>query len=142
MTCSLHTLPPTWQNVRSSPAIPAVSPTLPTLGTPDRRYHVQRSYVPHTIAASARVEYPSRERCDRAELQPGGCTAATVVAEGAKMATGEARTFGALLRRYRQAAAFSQEVLAARAGLSAVAISALERGTRRAPHLATVEMLA
>src|SRR5258708_33545829 len=54
----------------------------------------------------------------------------------------EAVTFGALLRRYRVAAALSQEALAERAGISSVAISALERGTRRAPYLGTVEQLA
>ena len=58
------------------------------------------------------------------------------------MVGGETGTFGALLRRYRQAAALSQEVLAERAGLSASAISALERGARRAPYLGTVELLA
>jgi transcriptional regulator with XRE-family HTH domain/tetratricopeptide (TPR) repeat protein len=58
------------------------------------------------------------------------------------MANGEAGTFGALLRRYREAAALSQEALAERAGLSAVTISALERGARRTPHLTTVNVLA
>ena len=58
------------------------------------------------------------------------------------MASGEAGTFGALLRRYRQAAALSQEALAERARISAVAISALERGVRRAPYLGTVDVLA
>jgi predicted ATPase/transcriptional regulator with XRE-family HTH domain len=50
--------------------------------------------------------------------------------------------FGDLLRRFRSAAALSQEVLAERAGLSRHGISDLERGARRAPHLATVRMLA
>ena len=58
------------------------------------------------------------------------------------MVGGEAETFGAMLRRYRQAAALSQEALAERAGLSAVTISALERGARRSPYLGTVELLA
>ncbi len=58
------------------------------------------------------------------------------------MAGGEAGAFGVLLRRYRQAAALSQEALAERAGISAVAVSALERGARRAPYLGTVELLA
>ncbi len=58
------------------------------------------------------------------------------------MGSSEAGAFGALLRRYRQTAALSQEALAERAGLSRVAISALERGSRRAPYLATVELLA
>src|SRR2546430_1900664 len=50
--------------------------------------------------------------------------------------------FGALLRRYRTAAGLSQEALADRAGLSIGAISALERGNRRAPYRATVLALA
>lgn len=50
--------------------------------------------------------------------------------------------FGALLRRHRLAANLSQEALAARAGLSREAVSALERGTRRAPRPETVGMLA
>src|SRR5215467_7662554 len=51
-------------------------------------------------------------------------------------------TFGALLRRYRQAAGFSQEELAERAHLSREAISTLERGTRRAPRQETIDLLA
>jgi predicted ATPase/DNA-binding XRE family transcriptional regulator len=58
------------------------------------------------------------------------------------MATNEAQTFGALLRRHRTAAALSQEDLATRAGLSARGVSDLERGARRAPRLETVRMLA
>src|SRR5215213_8096197 len=58
------------------------------------------------------------------------------------MVGGEAEAFRVMLRRYRQAAALSQEALAERAGLSAVTISALERGTRRSPYLGTVELLA
>src|SRR3954453_12155795 len=51
-------------------------------------------------------------------------------------------TFGAVLRRFRTAAALSQEALAERAGLSLRGVSDLERGIRRAPHLATIGMLA
>lgn len=51
-------------------------------------------------------------------------------------------TFGQLLRRYRQAAALSQEALADRASLSVQAIGQLERGDRRAPRLETVHLLA
>jgi predicted ATPase/DNA-binding CsgD family transcriptional regulator/transcriptional regulator with XRE-family HTH domain len=58
------------------------------------------------------------------------------------MATTGASEFGELLRRYRTAAALSQEALAARAGLSARGVSDLERGARRAPHLETVRLLA
>src|ERR1035438_2608191 len=50
--------------------------------------------------------------------------------------------FGAVLRRFRDAAGFSQEELADRARLSAKAISALECGTRLKPYRATVAALA
>src|SRR5215467_8241767 len=50
--------------------------------------------------------------------------------------------FGTLLRRHRTAAGLTQEELAARAGLSAQAVSSLERGKRRAPHKDTIELLA
>jgi predicted ATPase/DNA-binding CsgD family transcriptional regulator/transcriptional regulator with XRE-family HTH domain len=50
--------------------------------------------------------------------------------------------FGAVLRRYRAATHLTQEQLAARAGLSPDAIAALERGKRRTPRGATVELLA
>ena len=51
-------------------------------------------------------------------------------------------TFATLLRQYRAAANLSQEMLAERAGLSVAAISALERGIRKTPHMATVRLLA
>jgi predicted ATPase/Tfp pilus assembly protein PilF/DNA-binding XRE family transcriptional regulator len=50
--------------------------------------------------------------------------------------------FGALLKRHREAAGLSQEQLAEQAGLSAKAVSALERGERRSPHPATLRRLA
>ncbi|MGH2484825.1 MAG: AAA family ATPase [Ktedonobacterales bacterium] len=50
--------------------------------------------------------------------------------------------FSSLLRRYRKAAGLTQEELAAAAGLSARAISDLERGLRTNPHRDTVQMLA
>jgi LuxR family maltose regulon positive regulatory protein len=56
--------------------------------------------------------------------------------------TGGAAPFGALLRRFRLAAALSQEALAERATISARAVSDLERGVRRLPYRATVEQLA
>jgi tetratricopeptide (TPR) repeat protein/transcriptional regulator with XRE-family HTH domain len=49
--------------------------------------------------------------------------------------------FGALLKRYRNAAGITQEELAMRAGLSVEAISALERGTRQAPRKETIQLL-
>lgn len=49
--------------------------------------------------------------------------------------------FGAHLKALREAAAFTQEELATIAGLSVQAVSALERGERRRPHLETVRAL-
>jgi transcriptional regulator with XRE-family HTH domain len=50
-------------------------------------------------------------------------------------------SFGDLLRRYRTSAGFSQEELAGRANVSLAAVSALERGTRRAPQRQTLTLL-
>ena len=47
-------------------------------------------------------------------------------------------SFGERLRRYREAATLTQEELAERAGLTAMAVSALERGERRRPYPNTV----
>jgi predicted ATPase/transcriptional regulator with XRE-family HTH domain len=58
------------------------------------------------------------------------------------MATHDSGTFGALLRRQRLAAGLTQEALAERAGLSAKAVSDLERGPARTPRLGTVTLLA
>jgi len=51
-------------------------------------------------------------------------------------------SFGILLRQHRRAAGLTPEALAERAGLSANAIGALERGERRAPYRDTVRRLA
>jgi predicted ATPase/DNA-binding XRE family transcriptional regulator len=58
------------------------------------------------------------------------------------MNTGHVLHFGDLMRRFRIAAALSQEELAERAGLSVRGISDLERGVRKTPRLETVRMLA
>jgi transcriptional regulator with XRE-family HTH domain len=50
--------------------------------------------------------------------------------------------FGAHLRALRRAAGLSQEELAARAGLTANGVSALERGVRTRPYPHTVRSLA
>ncbi len=50
--------------------------------------------------------------------------------------------FGALLRHHRLAAGLTQEALAGRAGLSAKAVSDLERDPARTPRLGTVTLLA
>src|SRR6187399_3329055 len=57
------------------------------------------------------------------------------------MGLGASRSFGAQLRALRAAAGFTQEDLAAIAGLSVHAVSALERGERRRPHVDTVRAL-
>lgn len=49
--------------------------------------------------------------------------------------------FGALLRRFRLNADLSQEMLAERARISVQAVSALERGARRAPQRQTLELI-
>src|SRR6266545_162738 len=53
-----------------------------------------------------------------------------------------AGSFGAQLKALREAAGFTQEELATIAGLSVHAVSALERGQRRRPHVDTVRALA
>ena len=50
-------------------------------------------------------------------------------------------SFGAELKALREAAGFTQEELATIAGLSVHAVSALERGERRRPHVETVRAL-
>jgi predicted ATPase/DNA-binding XRE family transcriptional regulator len=57
------------------------------------------------------------------------------------MTPGASRSFGAQLKALREAAGFTQEELATIAGLSVHAVSALERGERRRPHLETVRAL-
>jgi predicted ATPase/transcriptional regulator with XRE-family HTH domain len=54
----------------------------------------------------------------------------------------DAGTFAALLKQQRLAAGLTQEALAERAGLSAKAVSDLERDPGRSPRLATVTLLA
>ena len=57
------------------------------------------------------------------------------------MNPGAQASFGAQLKAFRQAAGFTQEELATIAGLSVHAVSALERGERRRPHVETVRAL-
>ena len=64
------------------------------------------------------------------------------MANTTKTVTQEPAPFGALLLRLRAAAGLTQEELAARAGLSPAAITALESGKRRTPRFTTVELLA
>src|SRR5262245_18566561 len=57
------------------------------------------------------------------------------------MRPGFPRSFGAHLKVLREAAGFTQEELATIAGLSVHAVSSLERGERRRPHVETVRAL-
>jgi predicted ATPase/DNA-binding XRE family transcriptional regulator len=57
------------------------------------------------------------------------------------MKHGAPGSFGALLKALRETAGFTQEELATIAGLSVHAVSALERGERRRPHVETVRAL-
>ncbi len=57
------------------------------------------------------------------------------------MKPGAPGSFGAQLKGLREAAGFTQEELATISGLSVHAVSALERGERRRPHLETVRAL-
>jgi predicted ATPase/transcriptional regulator with XRE-family HTH domain len=57
------------------------------------------------------------------------------------MTAGASRSFGVHLKALREAAGFTQEELATIAGLSVHAVSALERGQRRRPHVDTVRAL-
>jgi transcriptional regulator with XRE-family HTH domain len=57
------------------------------------------------------------------------------------MRDGAPRSFGAHLKALREAAGFTQEELATIAGLSVHAVSSLERGERRRPHVETVRAL-
>jgi predicted ATPase/DNA-binding XRE family transcriptional regulator len=57
------------------------------------------------------------------------------------MTSGAPRSFGAQLKALREAAGYTQEELATIARLSVHAVSALERGQRRRPHVETVRAL-
>lgn len=61
---------------------------------------------------------------------------------GWPMPPGETSHLAQLLRRFRLAAGLSQEELAERSGVSARAVSDMERGLRTAPRLESVRMLA
>src|SRR5687767_5883389 len=57
------------------------------------------------------------------------------------MKPGPPGSFGAQLKALREAAGYTQEELATISGLSVHAVSALERGERRRPHVETVRAL-
>ncbi len=51
-------------------------------------------------------------------------------------------SIGLLLKHYRGCRRLTQEELADRTGLSVTGISRIERGVRRTPHCATIQILA
>src|SRR5262245_27768106 len=57
------------------------------------------------------------------------------------MTVGMKGSFAAQLKTLREAAGYTQEELATIAGVSVHAVSALERGERRRPHVDTVRAL-
>src|SRR6185503_12227053 len=57
------------------------------------------------------------------------------------MKSGPPGSFATQLKALREAAGFTQEELATIAGLSVYAVSAMERGERRRPHVETVRAL-
>src|SRR6266480_4052838 len=65
----------------------------------------------------------------------------TRAVESRAMKTGAPGPFGAHLKTLRETAGFTQEELATIAGLSVHAVSALERGERRRPHVETLRAL-
>jgi predicted ATPase/DNA-binding XRE family transcriptional regulator len=60
---------------------------------------------------------------------------------GRRMKSAPTGSFGTRLKALREAAGFTQDELATIAGLSVHAVSALERGERRRPHVETVRAL-
>ena len=86
-------------------------------------------------------EHPQQSHSARTELvRPWGSYDRDGTIRQA-MKSGTARSFGAQLKAFREAAGFTQEELATIAGLSVHAVSALERGERRRPHVETVRAL-
>src|ERR1051325_2285831 len=75
-------------------------------------------------------------RIDRAVPAGSSCTLTLET-----MKTDATQSFAARLKALREAAGFSQEELATTAGLSVHAVSALERGQRRRPHVDTLRAL-
>ena len=86
---------------------------------------ITRAYFAHTRRPHVGHTWPTRRR-------EGVRCGASVVATS---------SFAALLRQHRQALGLTQEELAERAGLSARAISDLERGLKQAPRPSTVRLL-
>src|SRR5215204_485203 len=112
------------------------------LATPSKRSVLLISCSPRLLAPSDNSNKGSNNHPNKPVLR---CHLVVRVAPGQKarevdIDTGP--TFGDLLRRFRGSADLTQEDLAERTGLTAQAISLLERGERRRPHRYTVQKLA
>src|SRR5205085_4541051 len=103
--------------------------------------------VDHTRPASAPTRSPTRllqqtwKACCPRAIMARGTTGSIGAGRSTDMAMRQAPAFGALLKRYRQAAGLTQEALAEQAGLSVRAVSDLERGLKVRPHKDTVALL-
>src|SRR5262245_37678826 len=73
--------------------------------------------------------------------EPGRTIGEPAIKSTLRMTAVVAGSFGAHLKALRESAGYTQEELATIAGLSVHAISALERGERRRPHLETIRAL-
>jgi DNA-binding CsgD family transcriptional regulator/transcriptional regulator with XRE-family HTH domain/predicted Ser/Thr protein kinase len=120
------------QAFQGAVAVAAPSRPAPALGQAQRLAEEMHPSVP-------------REAAPPLSAQANAPTMTATLAHGTSrraMAAEQPVPFGALLRRYREAAGLSQEDLAQRAGLTAAAIGALERGERKRPYPHTLQLLA
>ena len=104
---------------------------------PARRRAYQRHNLFHNSCQAGR----SRDQIARVPNGILRSTSRTNAAVRWAMKVGAPRSFGAQLKALREAAGFTQEQLATIAGLSVHAVSALERGQRRRPHVETMRAL-
>src|SRR6185437_5459646 len=124
--------------VSSSALVPCVD-LVPILRCSRRCAHPRQANVGSTTPPQPlAVLWPA---CPgRATIRPHG-TSRDRIMGSTGMSAEQSMPFGALLRRYREAAGLSQEDLAERAGLTAKGIGALERGERQRPQPHTVQQL-
>src|SRR5262245_60988557 len=99
--------------------------------------------MPRATLSSVSVERCSdhTQRSSGTHTQPARNPHRRAVIRSGVMKSGAPGSFGAQLKTLREAAGFTQEELATIAGLSVYAVSALERGERRRPHVDTVRAL-
>ncbi len=103
---------------------------------------ISTSMLPVFLARGPSTSDAPAQHPDIAHTMRGSQETGPAMTNSTKTATRELAPFGELLVRLRAAAGLTQEQLAAQAGLSTAAITALESGKRRAPRFTTVELLA